>query len=453
METNNSRLAFVFDLIVIYSAFFYVHWVYEGLASVSPKSMALMGLVAVIWFLISLNSHMLRFSSASRLYPVLFDTVVAFSMLTAALIAVVAIFDNFNPNDKLILYPMLFGVCVCVGYRIIYVGVCRHFTINGYRQKNALLIGGGRVAEKTLNRIVTSPNLGYRVCGVLSDNYHASMPKGYYLGKLDRFQDIVRTSMVDEVIIAKPLHKEQIILDLVEQCEQEGIRFYIVPDFFRIIRNRAVVSRLGDIPLIAIRAEPLNLISNRIIKRSFDVVIALTLLVGLSPVLLILALVIKCTSRGPVLFKQARIGSNNRSFEIYKFRSMTVQPDQDSDTIWTTANDPRVTAIGKFMRQYNLDELPQLWNVVIGNMSLVGPRPERAHFVEQFRKEVPAYKVRHQVKSGITGWAQVNGWRGDTSIAKRVAHDIWYLENWTFWLDVKILLMTVFSGKGFRNAY
>ena len=210
---------------------------------------------------------------------------------------------------------------------------------------------------------------------------------------------------------------------------------------------------LGDIPLISIRTEPLNIFSNRIIKRTFDIVMSVALLILFSPLFLVLSLMIKFTSKGPVFFKQKRIGANNIEFDIYKFRSMTVQNSNDSDTIWTIENDKRITSIGRFMRKTNLDELPQLWNVFIWNMSLVGPRPEREHFVKKFKKEIPHYKVRHLLKSGITGWAQVNGWRGDTSIAQRIENDIFYLENWSFWLDLKILWLTLFGRDTNKNAY
>ena len=172
----------------------------------------------------------------------------------------------------------------------------------------------------------------------------------------------------------------------------------------------------------------------------------------LSPLFLLLAFLIKLTSSGPIFFKQKRVGANNAGIEIYKFRSMAVQDLEESDNNWTVANDKRVTLIGRIMRKTNLDELPQFWNVLLGDMSIVGPRPERECFVEKFRKEIPSYRVRHFVKSGITGLAQANGWRGDTSIAKRVEHDIYYLENWSFWLDLKIIFLTLFNRKAWENA-
>lgn len=453
MENINSRIIFIFDLVIIYLAFFVVHMHYRGQASISPMGMLLMGAVALSWFFISINSRILKVNRKSRVINTIVDIIVGYSVLTTIIIVLVAVFGNFRFNDKIILYSLLISVSLSCTYRLTYILTSRHLVKNGYQQKSVIIIGGGTVAERVLNRITSSPELGYRLHGILSDDYHEALPKGYYLGDLGRFKDIVRTGQIDEVIIAKPLRKEKVILKLVEQCEEEGVRFHIVPDFFRIIRNRAVLNTLGDIPLIAIRTEPLNILSNRLIKRSFDICAASALILLLLPLFIILGLLIKLTSRGPVFFKQTRVGANNREFEITKFRSMEVQGLQDSDTTWTTQNDQRVTVIGLFMRRYNLDELPQLWNVFIGNMSLVGPRPERSHFVEQFRKEIPGYKVRHLVKSGITGWAQVNGWRGDTSIKKRVEHDIWYIENWSLWLDLKILWLTLFSRKAYRNAY
>ena len=453
MNNDNSRIIFILDLLVMYAAFYGTYYHYEGHAMISFQAVLLMGFVALMWFIISINSNIVRINRRSKVVPILRDVVVGYSVLSAAAVAVVGILGEFRPNDKLILYPLLFSVICSTIMRFIYLFSIKHLLKNGFQQKSVLLIGGSRVAERVMNLMLTFPEYGFRLHGILSDDYHESMPKNLYLGKLDHFKEIVRKEKIDEVIIAKPLRKEETILKLVEQCEYEGIRFRIVPDFFRVISNRTVMDTLGDIPLISIRTEPLNIFSNRIIKRAFDILVSFVLLIFLSPLFLILSLMIKVTSKGPIFFKQKRIGANNVEFDIYKFRSMTVQNPDDSDTIWTIENDKRVTSIGRFMRKTNLDELPQLWNVFIGNMSMVGPRPEREHFVEKFKKEIPQYKVRHLTKSGITGLAQVNGWRGDTSIAKRIEEDIYYLENWSFWLDLKILWLTLFGRDTNKNAY
>jgi Undecaprenyl-phosphate glucose phosphotransferase len=453
MNNGNSRLIFILDLVVMYAAFYGIYYYYNGHTMIPFRAMLLMGFVALMWFFICINSGVVRIDRRSKIIPVLRDVLVGYSVLSTAVVATVSVFGEFRPNDKLVLYPLLFAVIWSTSFRLVYITSIKHLLKNGFHQKSVLLIGGGRVAEMVMDSILAFPEFGYRLHGILADDYHASMPKGFYLGKLERFKEIVRMRQIDEVIIAKPLRKEETIFKLVEQCEHEGVRFRIVPDFFRVIRSHAVIDTLGDIPLIAVRTEPLNVLSNRIIKRTFDFLISLTLLTVLLPVFLFLSILIKLTSKGPVFFKQKRIGANNVEFDMYKFRSMIVQNPGHSDTTWTTENDRRITSIGRFMRKTNLDELPQLWNVLIGNMTLVGPRPEREHFVEKFKKEISHYKVRHLAKSGITGWAQVNGWRGDTSIATRVEHDIFYLENWSFWLDLKILWLTLFGRKTNKNAY
>ncbi len=298
-----------------------------------------------------------------------------------------------------------------------------------------------------------SPHLGYTLYGVIADQYHESLPKGIYLGEIDRLCEIVCSKLIDEVIIALPQRREKDLINIVNACESEGIRFRIVPDYYRMVKNKIMIEALDDIPLIAVQTEPLNVLGSRMQKRFFDIVISFAALVILSPIFILLAIIIKCTSRGPVFYSQKRVGANNEQFFIHKFRTMYVQPEKESNTIWTTADDNRVTTIGQFMRKTNIDELPQFWNVLEGDMSIVGPRPEREYFVEQFKENIADYKVRHLVKSGITGWAQINGLRGDTSISERIKYDLHYLQNWSVWFDIKILLLTVFSRKAFKNAY
>jgi Undecaprenyl-phosphate glucose phosphotransferase len=412
-----------------------------------------MGLIGFIWFFISISFQTCKVNKRSLISEVIKSIFVAYSVLSVIVIALVAVYGNFRPNDKLVLYPLLFSFSFSTFLRFFYLITIKHFIKNGYQQRSVLLIGGGKLAKKVIDEILASPELGFRLNGVLSDNYHESLPKGFYLGKLERFSEIIRTNQINEVIIAEPMGKDRIIIKMAKKCEKEGVRFHIVPDYFCLIKKRAILDNLGDIPLIGIRTEPLSLLSNRIIKRTFDIILSLIALIILSPILLIIPIIIKMTSPGPVFFKQLRIGANNKEFEMYKFRSMVVQETKKSDTVWTAANDDRVTMIGKFIRKTNIDELPQLWNVLLGNMSIVGPRPERKHFVEKFKTDIPSYKVRHLVKSGITGLAQANGWRGDTSIANRIEYDLYYLENWSFWLDIKILWKTVFNRKVWQNAY
>lgn len=376
-------------MLILYACFLGVFVHYRGFVSIPLGAGILMIFIALVWFIIALNSSIATVHIESRIFSILKDTLIGYSVLSAGVIGVVAAFGEFAPNNKLILWPLFFGAVFSSTFRFFYLLFIKHIVKEGYQQKSILLIGGDRVAERTMNQIISLRHLGYRLYGILADYYHESLPKGYYLGKLEKFSEIVRSGLVDEVMIALPLRMEEMIIEMVEKCEREGIWVRIVPDFFRIIRSTAVLDSLGDIPLIGIRTEPLSLLKNRVLKRAFDIVFSLMVIMILSPFFLILALLIKFTSRGAVFFKQERIGANNVKFEIYnKFRSMAVQDEKESDTVWTTASDSRVTLVGKIMRKVNIDELPQFWNVLIGNMSVVGPRPEREYFVEKFKKDI-----------------------------------------------------------------
>ncbi len=453
MKTKFSpRTIFVIDLLIINACFLGTFIHYHGPTSIPIKAVFVSVFVAFAWYVIALSSNIATLNLDSDLFTILRNTLIGYSVLSVGMIFVVAAFGNFQANNKLILWSLLFATFLSSSFRFFCLISMKYLLKNAF-QKSVLLIGGDRVAETVMNKILSSPGSGYRLHGVLADYYHETLPRKYYLGKSERFSEVVNSARIDEVIIALPLRREEQIRSMVEKCENEGIRVRIVPDVLRFMRNRLVMDRIGNIPLIGIRTIPPDQLRNKILKSGFDIVFSLTVLVILSPLYLILALLIKLTSPGPVLFRQERVGANNAKFVIYKFRTMTVQDKKESDTIWTTANDSRVTKIGKFMRKNSLDELPQFWNVLIANMSVVGPRPERARFVEQFKNEIFNYKVRHLVKSGITGLAQVNGFRGDTSIASRVECDIEYVENWSLWLDLKIIWLTLFGNKTHKNAY
>ena len=237
------------------------------------------------------------------------------------------------------------------------------------------------------------------------------------------------------------------------QCEKSGVHTKFIPDYNSIIPSRPYTEDLMGLPVINIRNVPLTRMSNRAFKRAMDIVGASVGLIISSPLLLLIAILVKTTSEGPVIFAQERIGRHNKPFRMYKFRSMRQQSEQAKQADWTVENDPRVTKVGKFIRRTSLDELPQLVNILKGDMSLVGPRPEQTKYVEEFREKIPRYMIKHQVRPGLTGWAQVNGYRGDTSIRKRIDYDLYYIENWTLGFDIRILFLTIFKGFINKNAY
>jgi len=270
------------------------------------------------------------------------------------------------------------------------------------------------------------------------------------LGTADAIEALVSQTGADHVILCDTRLPRERIMGLIVFCERYLIEFFMVPDLFRIMTGRLDLITLGTIPLLGMGRWPLDYFGNRLAKRLVDIVGALIGLVVSAPILLWAAWAIKRSSPGPVFYRQTRCGEGGRLFTLYKLRTMPVDAEADTGPVWTKADDPRRTPIGRFLREHNLDELPQFWNVLKGEMSLVGPRPERPYFVEQFRDDIRQYMLRHMSKPGMTGWAQVNGLRGDTSIEERIRYDLYYLENWSLAFDFKILLKTLFARE---NAY
>lgn len=333
--------------------------------------------------------------------------------------------------------------------------VLRSMRSKGYNQKHILLIGYSRAAEGFIDRVLANPEWGYHIQGILDDHH----PKGFeyrrtqILGRTNELVSLLAENTLDEIAITLSLREYEHLEPIVAACEKSGVHTKFIPDYNNIIPTRPYTEDLQGLPVINIRHVPLNNLLNATLKRIMDIAGALTALVIFSPVMLLAVFFIKLTSPGPIIYRQERVGLHNRTFQMYKFRSMTVQPLDSEKTQWTTPHDPRVTTIGKILRRTSIDEMPQFFNILKGDMSLVGPRPERPFFVERFKEEIPRYMVKHQVRPGLTGWAQVNGYRGDTSITKRIEHDLYYIENWTLGFDVKILFLTIFKGFINKNAY
>lgn len=333
--------------------------------------------------------------------------------------------------------------------------ILRNIRSKGYNQKHILLIGYSRAAEEYIDRILANPSWGYTVRGILADNVaHGTEYKGIkVLGRIENLTYILPQNRLDEIAITLGLAEYHKLEKIVAMCEKSGVHTKFIPDYNNIIPTKPYTEDLLGLPVVNIRHVPLNNALNAFAKRCVDIFGAVVALTIFSPVMLVVIAIIKATSPGPLIFKQERIGRQNKPFNMYKFRSMVVQTEAEEKGKWTTQNDPRVTPIGKFIRKTSIDELPQLVNVLKGDMSLVGPRPERPQFVEKFKEEIPRYMVKHQVRPGLTGWAQVNGYRGDTSIRKRIEHDLYYIENWTIGFDFKIIIMTFFTGFINKNAY
>ena len=325
----------------------------------------------------------------------------------------------------------------------------------GFNQKHILLVGYSRAAEEFIDRVRLNPHWGYIVRGILDDNVERGLIyRGVkVLGRIDNLPVILPENKLDEIAITLSIGEYSRLEEIVMLCEKSGVHTKFIPDYNSIIPTRPYTEDLQGLPVINIRHVPLSTGFNKGVKRVIDFTGASFAIVLFSPLMLVTALLVKLTSPGPVIFTQERVGQHNKTFQMYKFRSMEVQKPNEEEKAWTKRNDPRVTGIGKVIRRTSIDELPQFFNVLRGDMSLIGPRPERPYYVEKFKEEIPRYMVKHQVRPGITGWAQVNGFRGDTSIRGRIDCDLYYIENWTLGLDIKILFMTVFKGFINKNAY
>lgn len=340
-------------------------------------------------------------------------------------------------------------------FRLIISVILKKVRRSGKNLRHVLLVGYSRSAIAYIDRLRAHPEWGYYVHGILDDSkpvntIYRNVP---VIGPISSLTKILSTNKYDEIDITLSIDEFSKLEKVVAICEKSGVYTKFIPDYNHIFPTRPYTEDLDGIPVIHIRHVPLTSSLNAAIKRTIDIAGSLFgIIITAIPVGIIVA-VIKATSPGPAFFSQERIGLHNKAFKMYKLRSMYVQDTEEEKKGWTTKNDPRVTPVGKFIRHTNIDELPQLINVLKGDMSLIGPRPERPQYVNEFKEKIPRYMVKHQVRPGMTGWAQVNGLRGDTSIEKRIEYDLYYVENWSLGLDIKIMFLTFFGRKVNQNAY
>lgn len=386
------------------------------------------------------------FSEATQIVKV---NILAFVLLVSIL------FIINQPNFSRIMLFLLAVIATFLGIieRFIIRSILKRIRIDNRNIKHILIVGDNDLAYTFARRIRENPYLGYVVSGFVGRSGHVGREvEGSKV--ICAFKDIDKLldkNIYDRVVLAIPLKYYYRIDELVESCERVGIKAEIIPDYIRYFPAQPSVDMIEDIPIINIRYVPLDDDFNKFLKYTSDYLFATIAIIITSPIMVLTAIAIKLTSPGPIIFKQERIGHNSKPFMMYKFRSMKVQDPSEEKSEWTTKDDPRKTKVGEFIRRTSIDELPQFFNVLKGDMSVVGPRPERPYFVEQFKENVPKYMVKHQVRPGLTGWAQIHGCRGDTSIAKRIKYDIEYVENWHMGLDLAIMIKTALKKN--PNAY
>jgi len=361
-------------------------------------------------------------------------------------------FRGYDYSRLVIAFFLVQAIVVVSLARAAFREVLRFARRRGYNQRYAIVVGGGEPAAEVLRVLRRRVDVGIRVLGLLSDKAEAPGIDAPRLGGLEEIRAVLDRQQVDIVFIALPHSEYPRLTAVLNEIGDDPVAIHFVPDVFGLVPARGGVEEFETVPFIHLRESPLYG-WNRVAKRVLDLVVGGLSLVLAAPAMLAIATALKLVSSGPVLYRQERMGLDGRRFQMLKFRTMRVDAERETGPVWARPDDSRRTRLGTFLRRWSLDELPQLWNVLRGEMSLVGPRPERPSFVEEFRRRVPGYTLRHKMKAGITGWAQINGWRGQTSIEKRIEYDLYYIERWSLGFDLKILLLTFWSGFRNRNAY
>lgn len=417
------------------------------------ETLQTLALILVIFPLVFRGSNLYTTNRGRSHIQEVFEIFKAIAFSTLLLVAIsYFIRDRYSRLTVIIFagYAFVSVSMVRLAFRALFNALRRR----GVNLKTILVVGAGSLGQRVAETIELHRELGFKVIGLLTrrvDKLGTTVANVPVVGLFGDLAKVLDERPVDQVILALPLEEQPQLRSIMDVLAQRTIDVKVVPDLFSYVTLRGGLEEFGGLPIISLQGAPLEG-WNRIAKRAFDVLISLLALLVLSPVMLLLALLVKLSSKGPIFFVQERMGIDGELFHMYKFRSM--RPDAERDGArFAGEGDPRRTLLGRFLRRTSLDEVPQFWNVLIGEMSLVGPRPERPVFIEEFKKQIPRYHLRHMVKSGITGWAQVNGLRGNTSIKDRIEYDLYYIENWSLMFDLKILMRTAFGGFLSRNAY
>jgi Undecaprenyl-phosphate glucose phosphotransferase len=442
-----NRLGIALDGVLVFASFLLGYWIRfyllpGGISGVPFRNYVLTAFILVpvhllTYTLLDLYEPSQKAESSQELGRLLSGNLLIFAFLQMALFLIKRI--NYS-RWALVFYTVL--VTLSIGAkRIIWRRAMKRSRTLGYFQRRVVLVGSAALLKDYVSAVVSAPYLGYHILGYVSTkNDWYDLP---WLGHLEQLGEVLDVQHPDEVVAALDVGETEWMPHVIQECEKSGVKLSMIPFYAKYMPSNPQIDSVNGVPVINLRRVPLDNIGNAFLKRTFDVVGSLILIILSSPLMLFAAIGVKLSSPGPIIFKQTRVGLNKKPFDMYKFRSMRVNSQET--TGWSQNVDNRKTKFGALIRKTSIDELPQFFNVLKGDMSLVGPRPELPYFVEQFKEEVPLYMVKHQVRPGITGWAQVNGLRGDTSIPDRIRHDVYYIENWSPVFDLKILFMTIWK--------
>jgi Undecaprenyl-phosphate glucose phosphotransferase len=409
----------------------------------------------LIWGFVSKKSNLYQPRRLEHFLKEFLEIAKTLTLTVVILVAVIYLLRRFEFSRLAFLYFWVLGMFGLMISRFVARKTLKSYRRRGFNQRFALIVGAGELGQKVLEKIELYPELGIRVIGFLScrpEDINKRVKDTSVIGTYSDLERIQNQQKIDVFFIALPITEYAHLGNVLRSLQNHSSDIKVVPGAYEFINMRGGVDELDGLPFVSLQNSPLygwNMAS----KRLFDLILGGLLSVVLSPLLVVIALLVKISSKGPILYRQERVGMDGHPFRIIKFRTMKADAEQKTGPVWAEVDDLRRTAIGSFLRRSSLDELPQLFNVLKGEMSLVGPRPERPNFVKEFRRRIPSYMLRHKIKAGMTGWAQVNGWRGNTSLEKRIEHDLFYIQNWSIGLDMKILLMTLWKGSFSKSAY
>ncbi len=409
----------------------------------------------VIWGLVSKKINLYQPRRIEYFFKEFLDIGKGVTLTSFILIATIYLFKRFEFSRLAFFYFWVISFLGLTSTKYFARKTLRILRARGYNQRFALIAGAGKLGQKILEKIELYPELGIEVIGYLTrkvEEVGEKIKNVPILGVYEDLDKILGEKKVDVFFIALPINEYDCLENLIEKLRGHLADIKVVPGAYEFLGLRGGIDELDDLPILSLQSSPLYG-WNSIFKRIFDLTLGSLILVITSPIMGVISFLIKWTSEGPILYRQERVGMDGHPFQMLKFRTMKMDAEKETGPVWAKENDPRRTKIGTFLRKTSLDELPQLLNVIKGEMSLVGPRPERPIFVEKFRNMIPSYMLRHKIKAGMTGWAQVNGWRGNTSIEKRIEHDLYYIENWAISFDLRILFMTLWRGFFSKSAY
>ena len=456
-------LLFLSDLLIIIISWWLAYYlrfywgaipVYHGVPPLRPYLLLILPIL-VIWALIFKMFNLYRPRRISSHLHEVIDVAKASTLAVMVIIATTYFFRRYEFSRLVFIYFWLLSIGALSLSRATFREVLRFFRRKGYNLRHIVIIGDGLLARDVVQRIKKHPELGLNILGLFSSSSQRVGKRVHgkeIIGTFNDIRETVKEQDVDQVFVALPFPEMEQMDKVIASLDDEAATIKIIPDFYHFIPFCGSVEEFEGLPIFNLHDTPLYGWS-AVVKRCSDIVVASAAIFFTFPVMVVIAIISKLTSPGPVLYKQRRAGLDGKAFNLYKFRTMRIDAEQETGPVWSKENDPRRTRFGAFLRRTSLDELPQFFNVLKGDMSVVGPRPERPEFIQSFQQDIPRYLLRHKMKAGITGWAQVNGWRGNTSLKERIKHDLYYIEHWNIAFDLKIIWLTIWKGFVHKHAY